>query len=151
MSEQNGSFSLAVCAQTGDKFTVTFTSHGTTSKLGTFVVPSTIAATLVSTNPCGANQRLLLVTNSSSQNIWVSGGGSALRAVCVVNSTTSCLPVPSSINVSAGTCKCGSSAGTLACPATATPNGNGGLNCACTKNSDCGSDAACNTAVPSSE
>lgn len=145
-SQSNGSFSLAVCGNVGDTLALTFTnSKGKSHSLGNFVVSSSAPVGTGSANPCGSNQRQLEVANSSSESIWVSGGGSALRAVCVVSSTTSCLPIPSSIDVAAGTCKCGSSAGVLACPATAKPTGNGGLNCACTKDSQCGSGAGCNT------
>jgi len=96
---------------------------------------------------CPANQRELLITNSTSQDIWIGGGGGALRSVCVVDQNNSCLAALASINSSTGTCSCGTQQGTLACPGTAQSTGpgtNGGLNCACTKDSDCGSGAGCN-------
>jgi Thaumatin family len=97
---------------------------------------------------CPANQRELLITNNTSQDIWIGGGGAALRSVCVVDQNTSCLAVSASINPSTGACRCGTQSGTLACPGTAQSTGsgtNGGLNCACTVDSDCGSGAGCNT------
>ena len=97
---------------------------------------------------CPANQRELLLTNSTSQDIWIGGGGGALRSVCVVDQNNSCLAALASINPSTGVCSCGTQQGTLACPGTAQSTGsgtNGGLNCACTTDSDCGSGAGCNT------
>src|SRR3984893_16950126 len=97
---------------------------------------------------CPANQRELLITNSTSQDIWIGGGGGALRSVCVVDPNNSCLAALASINPSTGVCSCGTQQGTLACPGTAQSTGsgtNGGLNCACTVDSDCGSGAGCNT------
>ncbi len=99
---------------------------------------------------CGANQRELLVTNKSSQPIWIGGGGGALRSVCVVDANTACLANPSTINSSTGACECGTQSGTLACPGTSVATGagsNNGLNCACTQDSDCGSGAGCNTST----
>jgi len=97
---------------------------------------------------CPANQREIFVTNNSGQDIWIGGSGGALRSVCVVDQNTSCLANPSSINANTGTCSCGGQAGTLACPGTALSTGsgtNGGLNCACTTDSDCGTGAGCDT------
>ena len=97
---------------------------------------------------CGANQRELLVTNKSTQPVWIGGGGGALRSVCVVDASTSCLANPSTIDSTTGACECGTQAGTLACPGTSVATGagsNGGLNCACTQDSDCGTGAGCNT------
>jgi Thaumatin family len=97
--------------------------------------------------PCQANQRELLLTNSTSQDIWIGGGGGALRSVCVVDQNNSCLAALTSINPSTGACSCGTQQGTLACPGIAQSTGsgtNGGLNCACTMDSDCGSGAGCN-------
>jgi hypothetical protein len=89
---------------------------------------------------CPANQRELLLTNSTSQDIWIGGGGGALRSVCVVDQNNSCLAALASINPSTGACSCGTQQGTLACPGIAQSTGsgtNGGLNCACTMDSDC--------------
>jgi len=89
----------------------------------------TSAATEVA---CGANQRELLVTNKSSQPVWIGGGGGALRSVCVVDANTSCLAAQSTIDGTTGACKCGTQDGTLACPGVSQATGagtNGGLNC----------------------
>ncbi len=97
--------------------------------------------------PCSATQRELLITNTTLQDVWIGGGGGALRSVCVVNPNDSCLAAQASINPSTGACSCGIQSGTLACPATAQSTGagtNGGLNCACTTDADCGSGAGCN-------
>jgi len=99
---------------------------------------------------CGANQRQLNVKNSASQDTWVGGGGGALRSVCVVSTSESCLPAASTINAGTGACQCGTDSGTLACPATSQPIGtktNGGLNCQCATDADCGPTAGCNTNV----
>ena len=99
---------------------------------------------------CPATQRELLITNSTFQNVWIGGGGGALRSVCVVDQNTSCLAALTSINPSTGACSCGTQQGTLACPATAQATGggtNGGLNCACTTDAQCGSGAGCNTST----
>ena len=99
---------------------------------------------------CGPARRELTVTNASTQPIWIAGGGGALRSVCVVSDTESCLADSSTINASTGACQCGTDNGTLACPATSQPTGpntNGGLNCQCTTDSDCVPTAQCNTSV----
>jgi hypothetical protein len=100
---------------------------------------------------CSANQRELLITNNTSQDIWIGGGGGALRSVCVVDQNTSCLAALASINPSTGACSCGTQQGTLACPGTAqsTPGSatNRGRNCACQADSDCGPGAGCNAST----
>src|SRR5689334_15093054 len=96
---------------------------------------------------CGAGQRQLRVTNKSSHPLWVSGGGGALRSVCVINASTSCLAAQTTIIPDTGACQCGSSNGTLACPATSQPVGpktNGALNCQCSSDAECGPGAGCN-------
>ena len=95
----------------------------------------------VSAVECGPARRQLTVTNATTQTIWIAGGGGALRSVCVVSANESCLAVPSTIDATTGACQCGADAGTLACPATSVATGsgtNGGLNCACTTDADCG-------------
>ena len=107
----------------------------------------TSAATEVA---CGANQRELLVTNKSSQPVWIGGGGGALRSVCVVDANTSCLAAQSTIDGTTGACKCGTQDGTLACPGVSQATGagtKGGLNCVCTQDSDCGLGAGCNAST----
>ncbi|HEY2524453.1 MAG TPA: thaumatin family protein [Candidatus Binataceae bacterium] len=99
---------------------------------------------------CEAAKRELTVTNGSTQPIWIAGGGGALRSVCVVSDTESCLANPSTINPSTGACQCGTDNGALACPSTAQPIGpdtNAGLNCQCASDADCGPTARCNTSV----
>lgn len=75
----------------------------------------------VGAEECGPARRELTVTNASTQAIWIAGGGAALRSVCVVSDTESCLANPSTINASTGACQCGTDNGTLACPATSQP------------------------------
>jgi len=90
---------------------------------------------------CASAKRELTVTNASTQPIWIAGGGAALRSVCVVSDTESCLANPSTIIPATGACQCGTDSGTLACPATSQPIGpdtNGGLNCQCATDADCG-------------
>ena len=97
---------------------------------------------------CAPSQRELLISNHSPQDLWIGGGGGALRSVCVVNASTSCLAAADTINSTTGACSCGTQQGTLACPGTAQstgPNANGGLNCACTTDAQCGPGAGCNT------
>ena len=109
------------------------------------VVSSSVMAAQVA---CPGSERELLLTNNSSQDLWIGGGGGALRSVCVVNASTSCLAAAATIDGTTGTCMCGIQAGTLACPATAQSTGpgtNGGLNCACTSDAQCGPGAGCNT------
>jgi hypothetical protein len=96
---------------------------------------------------CSADQRELTVTNSSTGDIWVGGGGGALRSVCVVDVSTSCLAAQSTINANTGSCECGPNKGTLACPGTSQPLGpktNGALNCQCASDAECGPGAGCN-------
>lgn len=106
---------------------------------------------LTATSSCSlTKQRALSVANNSSQAIWIGGGGGALRSVCVVSDTKSCLAAKDDIVPNSGACKCGTSQGTLACPGkskTIGPYTNGGLNCQCATDSDCGSGAGCNTAT----
>ncbi len=68
-----------------------------------------------------------------------------MRAICVTNNgSSSCLTGNFQSN---GTCSCGSTQGSLACPGTSSPLGpkaGGGLNCQCAQNSDCGPGAGCN-------
>jgi hypothetical protein len=94
---------------------------------------------------CPSGTRELAIANNSSQPVWVSGGGGALRSICVINGgASSCLPATFNSN---GTCTCGSTSGALACPGTASASGSGtqgGKNCYCTANSDCGPGAGCN-------
>jgi len=88
--------------------------------------------------------RQLVVSNGSGQPVWVSGGGGALRSVCVINNGAStCL---TSITTGGGGCTCGTTSGTLACPGISNPIGakSAGLNCQCAQDSDCGSGAGCN-------
>ena len=99
---------------------------------------------------CLSTKRALSVTNATTETIWISGGGGALRSVCVVSDSETCLAATSTINPSTGACQCGTDDGTLACPATSLPIGpdtNGGLNCHCTTDAECGSTAKCNTSV----
>ena len=99
---------------------------------------------------CGPARRQLTVTNASTQPIWIAGGGAALRSVCVVSDSESCLAKPSTIVAATGACQCGTDDGTLACPATSQPIGpstNSGLNCQCSTDADCGPTARCNTSV----
>jgi hypothetical protein len=93
---------------------------------------------------CPSNTRELDVINNSSQPLWVSGGGGALRSICVISTSESCLSGTFSSN---GTCSCGTASGTLACPGSASASGNGtngGENCYCTQDLDCGPGAGCN-------
>jgi hypothetical protein len=102
----------------------------------------------VSAVECGPARRQLTVTNATTQTIWIAGGGGALRSVCVVSANETCLAAASTIDATTGACQCGTDAGTLACPATSLATGsgtNGGLNCECTTDADCGSTAKCNT------
>src|SRR5260370_24299375 len=66
---------------------------------------------------CASSQRELLISNHGPQDLWIGGGGGALRSVCVVNASTSCLAAADTINSTTGACSCGTQQGTLACPA----------------------------------
>lgn len=106
------------------------------------------AAAQISLNPCVTTQRELVIKNNSSNKVWIGGAGAALRSVCVVNATTSCLAAAVTINPATGDCQCGTQHGTLACPGSSQAigsNTNGGLNCQCTPGkSQCGPSAGCN-------
>lgn len=99
---------------------------------------------------CQSGQRKLNVINNTDQPVWVGGGGGALRAICVIdNGASSCL---TSNYDASGDCGCsdpGPLNGTLACPGTSSPTGAiaGGKNCQCTRDSDCGPGAGCNTST----
>ncbi|GEM_PF-1477399 len=147
----DGSFSVSVCGSIGNQVEVDFEdSSGQSSVLGDVTVSSTAAPSTFTGNPCAANERQLLVSNSTSQALWVSGGGGALRSVCVVNNgASSCLAAASTINAATGSCQCGTSIGSLACPGISNPIGpkSAGLNCQCQQDSDCGPGAGCNLAT----
>ena len=94
-------------------------------------------------------QRRLAVVNSSSEDLWVGGGGGALRALCVLPDGTSCIP-PEGAFSSDGNCSCTPgvpTGGKLSCPGTAMV-ANGGMNCAASTcsptNTECGPGAGCN-------
>lgn len=100
-------------------------------------------------SPCLPNvQRQLQVTNNSSQDIWIGGGGGALRAVCVFTATDSCIPADGHYSGADGTCDCGTGkSGVLACPGISSPKlpyTLNGQNCGCYQDSDCGPGAGCN-------
>ena len=69
-----------------------------------FVFSSSVMAAQVA---CPGGERELLITNNGSQDLWIGGGGGALRSVCVVNASTSCLAAAATINGTTGTCMCG--------------------------------------------
>lgn len=95
-------------------------------------------------------QRKLAVVNRSSEDLWVGGGGGALRALCVLPDNTSCIP-PEGAFSPGGDCSCTpgvATGGKLSCPGAAVV-ANGGMNCAapstCTPtNTECGPGAGCN-------
>jgi hypothetical protein len=119
--------------------TTTSTATATPTSTG----PATPTATPTASGACApGTQRELDVTNNSSEPIWVSGGGGALRTICVVSNTQTCLT--DSFNSSTGACMCGTSSGNLACPGSSSPSANG-KNCQCTSSSQCGAGAGCNT------
>jgi hypothetical protein len=149
-TKADGSFAVSLCAGVGETIKLNFTAAGGTPvSLGEFKVPSSRSLSVYNGNPCSSGQRQLDVTNNASQAVWVSGGGGALRSVCVINNgASSCLAPANTIDGTTGSCQCGDTVGSLACPGTANPLGvgtNGGLNCACSQNSDCGPGAGCNT------
>lgn len=148
-SNNDGSFTVSLCGAVGDNIDLNFTSKGTSVSLGSFSVSSSGSPSSYTGNPCVTGQRQLNVTNNTSQGVWVSGGGGAMRSVCVVNNgASSCLAAASTINPTTGSCMCGTATGSLACPGISNPLGagtNGGLNCTCTQSSDCGPGAGCNT------
>ena len=115
--------------------------------------PTPTGSTSPSATPTGTpvacldGLRQLNVTNETTEPVWVSGGGGALRSVCVINSGASnCL---TSNTTGSGGCMCGTTSGSLACPGTSNPIGpkSDGLNCQCAVDSDCGPGAGCNTAT----
>lgn len=113
----------------------------------TALLPAAILSGTAAAVGCASNQRKLVISNHSSRNLWLGGGGGALRSVCVVDANTSCLAAADTINATTGACSCGTQQGTLACPGTAQSTGpgtNGGLNCACTSDVECGTGAGCN-------
>jgi hypothetical protein len=132
--------------------TATSTSGPTATATSTGSQTATPTATATAAASCPTNTRELDISNNSSQPLWVSGLGGALRSVCVVSSTNTCLSPANEINSTTGTCSCAGSPGTLACPGTALAfgtgvNTNNGLNCACTSGSQCGAGAGCDTST----
>ncbi len=130
-------------------------STGTNSSSTTPTSPTPTSPTPTSPTPtgtpvaCQSGQRKLDVLNDTNQPVWVGGGGGALRAVCVVGGgASSCLT--NNYDGTTGACGCadpGPQNGTLACPGSSNATGAvaGGKNCQCTKDSDCGTGAGCNT------
>ena len=98
---------------------------------------------------CQSGQRKLDVLNDTNQPVWVGGGGGALRAVCVVGGgASSCLT--NNYDGTTGACGCadpGPQKGRSHVRGSSNATGAvaGGKNCQCTKDSDCGTGAGCNT------
>jgi hypothetical protein len=125
ISACGGNSTLSVLSPTATRTaTATPSTTSTATATPSSTGPATPTATPTASGACApGTQRELDVTNNSSQPVWVSGGGGALRTICVVSNTQTCLT--DNFNSSTGTCMCGTASGSLACPGSSPPSANG--------------------------